>query len=149
MHVAFVVSGVTTGVMTVGDALLGWPLLVLPMAAVAAAVLAVSLTASAIETSFLFLGVPLLTRSLPALMHGLPGGFPMGLVRAIDNMTLFFPDTADVTPWPYATFARGGSAAPSSLGMSFLHLALACAFWVVLGLYRQRRHDFGSRTAVK
>jgi hypothetical protein len=147
VHIAFSIAGLKAGAMSSGDAAMAWPLLLLPMIGVAAAVLGVSLTMSAIETYFLFLGVPLLTRILPTLMHGLPQGLPMWIVRAIDNVALFFPDATAVVFWPHAT--SGKTLARSALAMSAVHGAMATAFWIVLGLYRHRRHDFGSRTAGK
>jgi hypothetical protein len=146
-HVGFSIAGLETQALTVREAALSWPWLYLPLLGVAATAHALSLTASAVETYLVLIGVPFVARTLPWLMHGLPGSLPAWTVRLLDNVSLFFPSTSEIVAWPHLSF--GAPAGLSSLTMMTLHAAAAVAFWVVLGLCMQRWHDFGSRTAVK
>jgi hypothetical protein len=149
LHLGFAVAGLKTGYLTTSDAALAWLSLVVPMLALAACVFSLSLTASAIETYLAFLGLPLLARVLPAQMHGFPRAFPPALVRAIENLTLLFPDSETLIAWPLLSFGRSSGRPAAELAWPVAHVLAATAFWVVLGVWLQRHHDYGSRTALK
>ena len=151
LHISFVVAYLRTDGASKWDLAFAWPLFFVPMAGVAAAVLAFSLTSSTMETLLVFLGVPFFARILPHLMGGLPGGAPAWIVRTLENVALLFPDASEVVTWPHARFAASTDTVsdPSALRASVAHLVLAICFWVALGVYRHRRHNFGSRMALK
>lgn len=145
----FAVAGLKTGFMKPAEMAFSWLTLLGPSLATAAAVLAVSLTASALETYLVFLGIPFLTRILPAVTGGFPRGFPVPLARFVDNASLFFPRFDELVLWPHLSY-RGGEGPPQpQWHWPLVHALAACLFWVILGVWLQRRHDFGSRTALK
>jgi hypothetical protein len=149
LHVGFAAAGLKTGYLGPRDVVLGWISLVVPMLALATSVFALSLTASAIETYLAFIGVPLLVRTLPAQVHGFPRTFPRALVHAIENISLLFPEPETLVTWPLASFGASTGEPRPHVFWPAAHLVAIVAFWLTLGLWLQRRHDFGSRTALK
>ncbi len=150
LHVGFAVAGLKTGALGGHEAALAWVTLLPALLAVAACVFALSLTASAPETYLVFLGIPFLTSALPSIISGFPKGFPLWLARGIENLGLLFPDPDQLVLWPHLSFGRslGGTPLPQWT-WPLAQSAAAVAFWIVLGLWRHWRHDFGSRTALK
>jgi hypothetical protein len=146
VHVGFSIPALRTGGVTWTDAAFGWPGLLLPLLGVAAAAFAWSLTASPFETYLVFVCIPLLAHALPAFAQGFPKGFPSWGVRGSDNLGLLFPDVSPLLAWPHASFGPGTGVA---FVWSVAHVLCATAFWVALGTFRHRRHDFGSRAALK
>lgn len=150
LHGGFVVAGVRTGALAGAEIAIAWIYLLLPVLALATAVFAISLTASAVETCLLFVGVPFVVRTIPqSLMRGYPRGTPRVAVHVIDNVGLFFPSAEDLVVWPHLSYTpEPGAIAPEPRYLA-VHLAVAVAFWVTLGVWRFLRHDLGSRTALK
>jgi len=148
-HAAFAVAGLHTGAVTGREVEIAWVGLLVPLLAVAAAAFSLSLTASAIETYIVFLGVPALTRSIPSIAHGFPHGFPRALARGMDNLGLFFPDLDAVISWPHLSYGAASGAPHAEWHWYVAQLVAIVTFWTVLGVWLQRHHDFGSRTAVK
>jgi hypothetical protein len=149
VHGGFAAAGLWTGALTGREVALGWTTLLVPLLAPAAAAFALSLTASPLETYLVFIGGPLVTRVVPSLAQGFPDKFPQLLVRALENVGLFFPEINEIIPWPHLSYGSASGPPYPQLGWPLAHLAAAVGFWVVLGLWFQRHHDFGSRTAVK
>jgi hypothetical protein len=149
LHAGFAVAGAKTGYLNVPEIALSWITLLVPALAIAGAVFALSLTASALETYLVFLGIPVLTRILPAAIGGFPRAFPVSLAHGIQSFGLLFPEFDELVLWPHLSF-RSGSAPPHPQWQwALAHASAAIAFWIVLGVWLQRRHDFGSRTALK
>lgn len=149
LHLGFAVAGLSAHAVDMREAVLAWPTLFIPLLAACAAAFALSLTASSIETYLVMLVIPLLTRTLPALLHGFASGFPSLLVRAIDNVSLFFPDLEQLVLWPHLAYGGTAGEPRPALDWPLAHAIVAVTFWIVVGLWLHRRHDFGSRTAVK
>lgn len=149
LHGGFAVAGMKVGAMTGREAALGWLALLAPLLGLATAAFALSLTASAIETCLVFLGGPLLLRTLPSLTNGFPQAMPRWCVRLVDNASLFFPNVGEITPWPHLSYGQVDGPPYPEAGWYVVHLVLVVLFWTVLGLYRLERHDLGSRTALK
>ena len=149
LHAGFSVAAWRIGAMTGREILFGWLMLLGPLLASAACALSLALTASGIETCLVFLGIPVVTSALPRLASSAPEWIPLMPVRALENLNMLFPDYSGLVVWPHLNF--GGSHVPPlpHWGWYFVHTLAATAFWVILGLWLQQRHDFGSRTAVK
>jgi hypothetical protein len=149
LHAGFAVAGLRTNAVTTYEVAVAWLWLLVPLLALGAAVFAISLTASPLETCLLFIGVPLLARTIPGWAHGFPKGAPHAIVRAVENLGLFFPELDEIIAWPHTTYGSANGAPYADWHAPAAHLAAAIAFWIVVGLALHRHHDFGSRTAVK
>ncbi|MBX3189666.1 MAG: hypothetical protein KF819_21760 [Labilithrix sp.] len=149
VHVGFAIPGITTGAISASEVALAWVGLLVPILALGAAVFAFSLTATAFETYLLFLGVPFAVQTIPALIRGLPRWLPRPVVTGIDNVSLLFPEIDAIIPWPHLSYGRLDGLPHPQWQWPVAHQCAVIAFWLVLGLWRYRRHDFGSRTAVK
>lgn len=149
VHAGFAIPGVATGAMSAMDVAAAWVGLLVPLLALAAAVFCLSLTATAIETYLVFLGVPFVVKTLPTLIRGLPKWLPSPVVRGMDNFSLLFPEVDAIIPWPHLSYGTTDGLPHPQWHWPVAHLSVVIAFWLVLGLWRYRRHDFGSRTAVK
>jgi hypothetical protein len=149
VHVGFAIPGIATGAMSAIEVALGWVGLLVPLLALAAAVFCLSLTATAIETYLVFLGVPLMVKTIPTLIGGLPRWFPGPGARALDNFSLLFPEVDAIIPWPHLSYGAAGGLPHPQSQWPIAHETVVIGFWLLLGLWRYGRHDFGSRTAVK
>jgi hypothetical protein len=148
VHAGFVVAGLRAGNMHANEIAASWVTLLAPLLAIAASVLSISLTASALETYLIFLAVPLLASIVPTI-HGVPKVVPLALVRALENLNLLVPNPTELTTWPRLTFGDAHGPPSPEWGLLVAQACTALAFWMLLGLWRQSRHDFGSRTATK
>lgn len=149
LHLGFGIASYRVNGMTASEIALTWPLFFVPLLALAACVFALSLTASTIETYLVFLGVPVVTRLVPGYMGGFPKWTPRAVVRAVENLASFFPDISHVTRWPHLDYRDSELLIRAEWKSHAAQLVLVTLFWILLGLWRQRRHDFGSRTALK
>ncbi|MBX3212426.1 MAG: hypothetical protein KF850_10370 [Labilithrix sp.] len=149
VHVGFAIPGVTTGAMSPAEVAAAWVGLLVPLFALAAAVFCLSLTATAIETYLVFLGVPFVVRTIPNVVGGFPHWLPRPIVTAIDNFGLLFPEVDSLIPWPHLSYGKPSGLPHAEWHWPAAHLSVVIAFWLVAGLWRYRRHDFGSRAAVK
>jgi hypothetical protein len=149
VHGGFAVAGLRAEAINLADAAFAWIVLLAPLLLIGAAVFAFSLSSSAIETYLLFLGLPFLTQTLPDLTGSLAKGTPIVFVRVLDNLAMLVPWFDDLTPWPHLEFAATRAAPHPEWAWHAAHAACAVTFWCFVGIWRQRHHDFGSRTAVK
>jgi ABC-type transport system involved in multi-copper enzyme maturation permease subunit len=149
LHAGVAVAGFRTHFMSSREIGLSWLVLLLPALATAASVFSLSLTASTIETYLVFLGLPFLCRTIPQGIGGLPKRFPLFLAKGIDNLMMLFPRFDELMTWPHLSFGAEGSSPPPQWHWHAVQLAAATFFWVAFGLWLQRRHDFGSRMALK
>jgi ABC-type transport system involved in multi-copper enzyme maturation permease subunit len=149
VHFGFAVSGMTTGAMSRVDVAAGWVGLLLPLLALALSAFCLSLTASSIEVYLVFLALPFLLQTIPSLIGGLPRAVPRLVARGIDNFSLLLPQADEVMPWPHLSYGPAEGLPAPEWHWPAAHLCAALTFWIVLGLWRYQRHDFGSRTAVK
>jgi hypothetical protein len=144
VHGGFFAAAANVGPVKASEVLLAWALLLAPLLAVASAVFSMSLTLSTIEVLLLFIAEPVALRA----MADMAGRFlPLGPVRVLESAVLLFPNPTDATPWPHLALAHGPPA--PDLVRPAVHALLAAAFWTAWGLVLLRRHDFGSRTAIK
>jgi hypothetical protein len=149
VHLGFAVPGITTGTMSPTEAAAGWVGLLIPLFALAAAVFCLSLTATVIETYLVFLGLPFVMRTIPNIVGGFPSWLPRPVVAAIDNSSLLFPEVEALAPWPHLSYGKDSGLPHADWHWPAAHLSVVILFWLVAGLWRYRRHDFGSRAAVK
>ncbi len=91
----------------------------------------------------------MITQVAPAMARSISKDVPTFVVRAVDNVGLLVPWFDDSSPWPHVAFPGTQAAPHPELGWHAAHVICAAAFWVLLGLWRHRHHDFGSRMAVK
>lgn len=149
LHGGFAIAGLRAEAMTVGEAALSWTVLLPPLLLAAAAVFAMSLASSSIETYLLFFGVPFVTEVLPNTLRGVTQNLPLLAARAMDNISLLVPWFADLTPWPHVAFPATRAPPHPEWRWYAAHVVCAATFWIFVGLWRHRHHDFGSRAAVK
>jgi hypothetical protein len=150
LHGGYFAALARLGTVSAAEAGLSWALLLLPLLAAAAAVFSMSLTLSTIETLLLFLAAPFALDVAILGASSLASHPWLWLVRLLESARLLFPNPADATPWPHLSFADPSQRPP--VPESFwpaAHTLLAAAFWTGWGLLALRRHDFGSRTAIK
>jgi hypothetical protein len=67
----------------------------------------------------------------------------------MEKVGLLFPEPEELVPWPHLRYGPSDSLAAPVWEWPLAHFCVVLAFWLVLGLWRYQRHDFGSRTAVK
>jgi len=149
LHGGVAIAGLRSEAVTPVEAAAGWVTLLVPLLLVSASAFALSLSSSVVETYLVFFGVPFLTQALPSFTRGGSDAFPGFAMRAIDNLGLLVPWFDHMSPWPHLAFEATSGAPHPEPGWHATHIALATAFWMVLGLWLHRRHDFGSRTAVR
>jgi hypothetical protein len=149
LHVGIAVAGLRTGAITPAEAAISWVGLLVPVLMLSASVFCWSLTASIIETYLVLLGIPFVVQIIPSVVHGLPRWLPRLLVRVVDNFGLLFPNVGELIPWPHLSYGAALRPPQPEWHWAAVHFCAVTAFWMVLGLWRHRRHDFGSRTAVK
>jgi hypothetical protein len=65
--------------------------------------------------------------------------------RIVDNWGLLFPKVAALILWPRAILPVPARPPWPAWSWEVLHVVAAIAFWVVVGSWAYRRHDFGSR----
>jgi hypothetical protein len=155
VHAGYMAAAYRLGILRWSEALLAWPLLLLPMLLVGSASFALSLTRPALLVYGILLGVPILL--LPVL-EGWVGTWeaaqvPLALrqlsARVIDNLGLLFPQWWELIVWPRLALPTPERPPLPAWGLETLHALSATAFWVVAGLWAYRRHDFGSRLPTK
>lgn len=69
--------------------------------------------------------------------------------RIVDNWGLLFPKVATLIVWPRTIPPPPARPPWPAWSWEVLHVVAACAFWVAIGFWMYRRHDFGSRTPTK
>lgn len=150
LQVCFYIAGFGAGCLTLFELLTGWTLLWLPIVIGGLAVFSLSLTRNAMESLGIYLGIHYLLLALHAIGYYTKDRFPAWLMTLTENALLLFPNYHDFIFWPHfpghdALRARLGEH-PALIGV---HLVLAAAFWIVLGLYLYHRGNFGTRTETK
>lgn len=149
-HVGFMAAAHRLGILHWPAALFAWWLLLVPLLAQAAASFSLSLTRPPILVYGILLGIPYL---LLPLLEGFVGGWETDVprvirllaARSIDNASLLFPHLQALIPWPGLTLPTPERPPHPAWALEVLHACAATAFWVVVGLWAYRRHDFGSR----
>jgi hypothetical protein len=150
LHGGYMAAVARVGSVNGAEVLLGWALLLVPLLATAVAVFSVSLTMSTIETLLVFVAVPFALQVAVLGASSLDAHRWLWLVRVFESARLLFPNPADATPWPHLSFSSPAPRAPApEMLWPVVHALLADAFWTTWGLFALRRHDFGSRTAIK
>jgi hypothetical protein len=150
LHGGYMAAVARVGSVSGSEALLGWALLLVPLLATAVAVFSVSLTLSTIETLLVFVAVPYGLQVAVLGASSLDAHRWLWLVRVFESARLLFPNPADATPWPHLSFSSPAARTPApEMFWPVVHALLAAAFWTTWGLFALRRHDFGSRTAIK
>lgn len=149
LHVGFSIAALSVEAVTFREAILSWPLLMGPLIATAAAVFALSTTFGILETYMVFFGAPFVTGTILELVHDKLDGVPLAPVRAVENLRLLLPDTHALMVWPHLGVAGAGPSSESIWAWPVIHNMLAVTLWILIGAALLRRHDFGSRTALK
>jgi hypothetical protein len=155
VHAGYMVAAYRLGTLRWSEALLGWPLLLVPLLLVATASFSLSLTRPALLVYGILLGVPYIL--LPVL-EGWVGSWeaaqvPLSLRQSsasvIDNLGLLFPRWGELVIWPRLSLPTPERPPLPSWGLEAIHALSATAFWVATGLWAYRRQDFGSRLPTK
>jgi hypothetical protein len=154
VHVGYMFAAYHVGVMRVSEALLAWPSLLVPSLLVAAASFSLSLTRPALLVYGILLGIPYLALPVIEMYVGTWKqsvflALRLFAARAIDNLDLLFPRLTPLVIWPRLALPTPERPPFPAWGLETLHAVAATAFWVVIGLWAYRRHDFGSRIPTK
>jgi hypothetical protein len=155
VHAGYMAAAYHVGVMRVSEALLAWPSLLAPSLLVAAASFSLSLTRPALLVYGILLGIPYLALPVVEMFVGSWKQQNVFLLvrlfsaRWIDNLDLLFPRLAPLVIWPKLALPTPERPPFPAWGLEALHALAATAFWVVIGLWAYRRHDFGSRIPTK
>jgi len=149
-HVGIAFGGWRIGAVSGEQAALSWLGLLVPVLAVVAVVFALSLVFSVPATLLVFAGVPLL---LGVLKSGIQQTgllkFPL-VVRILEQATFLFPRPENLVVWPRMPTEMFHLGPPvPDWRLLAAHEICALLFWFVLGAWLYRRHNFGSRTALK
>lgn len=154
VHAGYLVAAYRLGVLRWGEAAVAWLFLLVPLLMGAATSFALSLTRPALLVYAVLLGVPYLL--LPLLVAFVESWSPrvpelLRLLssRVLDNWGLLFPRLTTLIVWPRAVLAVPERPPWPAWSWEVLHAGAASAFWVVVGFWAYRRHDFGSRTPTR
>ena len=154
VHAGFVVAAFRLGVLHVREAAVSWIFLLVPLLMWTTTSFALSLTRPALLVYTILLGIPYLLLPLLSAFIGswttkVPEVVRLLASRIIDNWGLLFPKVTTLIVWPRATLQIPVRPPWPAWPWEALHVVAACAFWVVVGFWAYRRHDFGSRTPTK
>jgi hypothetical protein len=154
VHAGFVVAAYRLGVLSVREAAISWLFLLIPLMAAAAASFSLSLTRPALLVYAILLGIPYLLLPLLSAFIGswttkVPEVTRLLASRIVDNWGLLFPKVATLIIWPRAVLPTPTRPPWPAWSWEALHVLSTVAFWVVIGFWAYRRHDFGSRTPTK
>jgi hypothetical protein len=155
VHAGYMAAAHHLGILRWREALLAWPLLLVPLLLVATASFSMSLTRPALLVYGILLGVPYLL--LPVLEGWIgtweaakaPLWLRLGSARLVDNLDLLFPRWSHLVAWPGLDLGAPERPPLPAWRLELVHSLAATAFWVVVGLWGYRRHDFGSRLPTK
>ena len=154
VHAGFVIAAYRLGVLHVREAAISWLFLLVPLLMWATASFSLSLTRPALLVYAILLGIPYLLLPLLSAFIGtwstkVPEAVRLLASRAVDNWGLLFPKVATLIVWPRAILPTPVRPPWPAWSWEALHVLAATAFWVVIGFWTYRRHDFGSRTPTK
>jgi hypothetical protein len=154
IHAGYAVAAYRLGVLRAQEAAVSWLFLLLPLVLWAAAGFSLSLTRPALLVYAILLGVPyLLLPLLSAFIASWSAKSPevvrLLASRVVDNWGLLFPKVATLIAWPRATLPTPDRPPWPAWTWEGLHALAASAFWIVIGHWTYRRHDFGSRIPTK
>jgi hypothetical protein len=154
VHLGFVAAAYRLGVLEVREALISWLFLLIPLLIWAAASFSLSLTRPALLVYAILLGVQYLLLPLLAAFIGnwstkVPEALRLLAARVVDNWGLLFPNIGSLIVWPKASLPMPVRPPWPALPWEILHALAAIGFWVLIGFWTYRRHDFGSRTPTK
>jgi len=154
IHAGYVVAAYRLGVLRAPEAAVSWLFLLVPLMVWAAVSFSLSLTRPALLVYAILLGVPYLLLPVLAAFIGSwnpksPEIIRLLASRVVDNWGLLFPKVATLIAWPKASLPTPARPPWPAWTWEALHALSASAFWVVIGFWTYRRHDFGSRTPVK
>jgi ABC-type transport system involved in multi-copper enzyme maturation permease subunit len=154
VHVGYCVAAYRLDILGVGEALLGWATLLLPVLLLAAASFCLSLTRPALMVYAILLGMPymampILGSFLGAMNERAPVLLRLGAARVIDNLGLLFPNLESLILWPRIWITTSPRPPHPAWGWEAGHQLAALALWGVVGLWAYRRLDLGSRIPTK
>lgn len=154
VHVGFMLTSYHLGTMRWSEALLAWPLLLVPLLLTAAVSFSLSLTRPALVVYAILLGIPyVLIPVLQALVGEMDAETPevvrLLAARGLDNAALLFPWFAQLVVWPGIVPPVPERPPVPAWGLEALRVLAATGFWLVLGYWAYRRHGFGSRTPTR
>ena len=154
VHAGFVAAAYRLGVLQVREASISWLFLLVPLLLWATTSFSLSLTRPALLVYAILLGIPYLLLPLLSAFIGswstkVPDLVRLAASRIVDNWSLLYPEVATFIIWPRATPPTPARPPWPAWHWETMHVLAAIAFWVVIGLWTYRRHDFGSRTPTK
>jgi len=149
-HVGVAFAGWRIGVITPEQAALSWIGLLVPVLIVAAVVFALSLVFSVPATLLTFVGVPALVALATSVIRQTRILDSPFLVKLLEQTAFLFPKPENIVAWPRMPLEllQLGRPAPD-WSLLAVHEVCTLLFWFVLGAWLYRRHNFGSRTALK
>lgn len=154
VHAGLVAAASRLGVLQVRDAAFSWIFLLVPLLLWATTSFSLSLTRPALLVYAILLGIPYLLLPLLSAFIGswstdVPEIARLVASRFVDNWGLLFPKVATLIVWPKATLPTPMRPPWPAWHWEAFHAVAASAFWVAIGFWTYRRHDFGSRIPTK
>lgn len=154
VHAGLAAAAHRLGVLNVREASVSWLFLLVPLLIWATTSFSLSLTRPALLVYAILLGTPYLLLPLLAAFIGswstkVPEVLRLLAARIVDNWGLLFPNVATLIVWPRAVLPTPLRPPWPAWPWEALHALAAVGFWVVIGFWTYRRHDFGSRTPTK
>jgi hypothetical protein len=154
VHAGFAAAAYRLGVLQVREASISWLFLFVPLLLWATTSFSLSLTRPALLVYAVLLGIPYLLLPLLSAFIGswttkVPEIVRLAASRIVDNWGLLYPEVATFIIWPRASSTTPARPPWPAWPLETMHVLAAIAFWVVIGLWMYRRHDFGSRTPTK
>ncbi len=151
IHIGYIITASNLGIINYSEMLFSWVYLLFPLLIQSAVIFSFSISFSAIETYIVFLGVPYVVIEL--LNFGfseISDYVPMLFIRFADNLRLLYLNVQDIIFWPRLSHGAVITDPPfPDWTWMTVHIVFSASFWILLGLWFYRNHDFGSRTAVK
>jgi len=154
IHIGYSVAAYRLGVLRPSQALLGWLVLLVPLALLASTSFALSLTRPAVVVYAILLGIPYLALPLLGAFVGgwstrVPAVVRLLSARFIDNLALLFPKADALLVWPNLWVTVPERPPYPAWGLEVTHHLATVALWVLIGLWAYRRFEFGSRIPLK
>lgn len=151
IHIGYVYTASRIGLVSIGEIAFAWLYLLIPLLIYSAAIFSISLSFSAIGTYMVFLAIPYVGFGLIDYgVQKLADYIPMCIVRLFNNVTLLYPGIDNLILWPRISLELNSKQPPFlDWTWQYVHTMVSATFWIMLGLWFYRNHDFGSRTAIK
>ena len=143
LHAGFVLASWRYIDLQAAEMLLGWSTMWLRIMGGALTAFSLSMTLSGVECLLLLVLLPGVLSLLRASTRELALSNTF-LSNLVENLPLLFSDMSFTAAWPRLTYKL-----PATFYWMSVHELIVALLWVSVGYWLLRRHQYGSRTAVK